>query len=247
MRTTSSSAAASTRWSPRRCSAARAQGAGAGAQRPHRRLHPHRGDHRAGLRPRRDGDDLRAVHHVAGLCRARRRPRPARPRLRAYARRRPACCCPDGRQRRAAHGPRRQCRGLRRAGRRRRRRLRARDVDAIGRRSPVCSSRLLGGALWSRRDAQAAGARGLAARACAASPPSSARRSAPARGWLETAYRVRGDRRRCSRPGCCIPGSGRRAPIPARWPRSSPSRWRPPARRSCKGGAGKICSPPSRR
>ena len=91
--TTSSSAAASTRWSARRCSPARAQqGAGAGAQRPHRRLHPHRGDHRAGLRPRRDGDDLRAVHHLAGLCRAGRRPRRATGWSSATRPRRPACC-----------------------------------------------------------------------------------------------------------------------------------------------------------
>ena len=140
-----------------------AQGAGAGAQRPHRRLHPHRGDHRAGLRPRRDGDDLRAVHHLAGLCRARRRSRPARARVlphrhadrRAAARRRarrvsawtaPPTSPPSMRLRPATATSI------------------ARDVGEIERNAGLLFG-LLGGGLWSWPTLQAAGRRGLAARA----------------------------------------------------------------------------------
>ena len=65
--TTSSSAAASTGSPARRCSAGRAAGARAGARERRRRLHAHRSHHRARLSPRRDGDDLRALHHLAGL------------------------------------------------------------------------------------------------------------------------------------------------------------------------------------
>ena len=67
----------------------------------------------------------------------------------------------------------------------------------------------------------------------------------PARGWLETSYKSELSAR-SGRPGCCMRGSVRRMRFPARSPRSSPSRWRPPARLSSRA-ARRTCSPPSRR
>ena len=79
----------------------------------------------------------------------------------------------------------------------------------------------------------------------AALPPFSARRwCRRAAGWkAPTSPRPSA---RCGRPGCCMPGSDRKTPSPARSPRSSPSRWRPPARRSSRAGR-RTCSPPSKR
>ena len=55
------------RSSPRRCWARRAARFWCSSAGPHRRLPAHRGNHRARLLPRRDGDDAGAVSHLARL------------------------------------------------------------------------------------------------------------------------------------------------------------------------------------
>ena len=94
----------------------------------------------------------------------------------------------------------------------------AREIDADGRRFCHSIFALLGGRLWSRatakllvREAWRRGLRNLGAFFGEA--------LGTARAWLETARSPRRRCRRCSRPGCCTPAWGRRAPIPARWRR----------------------------
>ena len=212
----------------------RPQGPRARAQRPHRRLHPHRGDHRAGFRPRRHGDDVRVVSDLAGLRRARSRTGKARACVRAQSdadggavARRPA--------RDPGDGPQGQRRGVRSTRSRRRRALRRRHRPRRRRRAVrVRAARRLA---VVARDAQDRGARSLAPRRCAASPLSSARRWAPpAAGWKRAISRR--SCARCSRRGCCTPVSVRKAPIRARWRRSSPLRSKSPARRSSRAAPG---------
>ena len=108
----------------------------------------------------------------------------------------------------------------------------AADIDRVGADAPFLFA-LLGGSLWSRamlkivaREAWRRGLRGLA---------DLLRRGArhrAAAGWKRaTSPRSCA---RCLRRGCCIPVSARKAPIRARWRRSSPLRSKSPARRSSR-------------
>ncbi len=158
----------------------------AGARGGGRRLHADGGDHRARLPARRDGGDLRAVHHLAGLRQARRRPGAPRPRLRAHADARPACCCRTGRASsfRPIAQPTWRASTQVMAGEGDRF---AADVDTVAREAPLLFG-LLGGALWTWSTAKLLfgegrrrGPRGLAARLGEA--------LISGRGWLETRYR----------------------------------------------------------
>ena len=109
------------------------------------------------------------------------------------------------------------------------RRRHRRRSSAMRRCSSACSAARCGRCA----DLQAARRRGLAAR------PARSRR-VPRRG-ADAGARLAGDalpvrdrRARSGRRGCCMPGSARKTPSPARSPGSSPSRWKRPARRSSR-------------
>ena len=195
------------------CSARRAARCSARAQRPRRRLPAHRGDHRARLRARRDGDDAGAVPDIARLWRDRQGPGGARLRGRSFAICRPASFGPTARMfcSRATAPQRRDLRGLcARATARPSRR----EMDRMGADAPFLFS-LLGGRLWSRSDGDDDRARGLEARAARA-------RRLVRRGAAAVARIISNrpmPRMRCmrsGRPGACTAASIPRAPIPRR-------------------------------
>ena len=166
-----------------------------------------------GFYPRRDGDDVRPVHHVAGVRRTRSGTGEARAFFRAFA-----DADGGGAAGRAARdprdGPQDERRRLRATGGRRRRAFCGRYRQRRRRRAVSLF------APWRLavvgRDAQDRRPRSLAARP--ARPRRILRRGARHR-------RAAGSKRafnpisfaRCLRPGCCIPASVRKAPIPARW------------------------------
>ncbi len=203
------------------------QGRPARAQRPHRRLPPHRGGDGAGLRPRRDGDHLRALHHLAAYAASARTSRPVASRS-AIPRRRPACSCPTAAMpcspwtAPATSPPSRRWRSAT---------VRPSTAPCSGsgptRRScSPCSAGRCGREECSKRSSRRPGD-AVPAR----SPASSARRwSRPAA--TSKAPIPQRSRRRCGRRGCSIAGSAPKAPIRPRWPRSSASPSRRPAARS---------------
>ena len=106
------------------------------------------------------------------------------------------------------------------------------DVGEIERNAGLLFG-LLGGGLWSyptfkllAGEAWRRGPRGLAAFLGEA--------LTPARELAGKRLSIGNRRAHCGRPGCCMPGSAPKMHFPARSPRSSPLRWRRPARRSSR-------------
>ena len=117
-------------------------------------------------------------------------------------------------------------------------------MSATSRRTPACCSACSAAGSGHIRRSSCSPAR-LGAGHRAGSPPSSAMRSSRRAAGLKPHTNPTCPAR-SGRPGCCMPGSAPRTPSPARSPRSSPLRWRLPARRSSRA-ARRTCSPPSRR
>ena len=175
-----------------------------------RRLPAHRGDHRAGLHPRRDGDDARPVPHLARLC-AIGKELEARGFAVAHSPTcRPACCVPDG-----SHAILAQDRGATSRPSRPARQATARPSPpkwtAWAPTRPFCS-----------RCSAARSGRARCPRRSRARPGGAARAGLPA--WFGEALGPRAAiskrptvRRRCrrfGRRGSCTPASIRKAPIP---------------------------------
>ena len=190
-------------------------------------MHAHRGDHGAGLYPRRDGDDVRAT--ITSPAFARLAPDLTKHGLEFCHIANPTgVVMPDGRSLilsmdRAANQAKLNAIQPGEGDR-----FRA-DIGMVDRDAPLLFA-MLGGALWTRRtlplpckEAWRRGPRGLAARL------GEALRSG--RTWLETRYESELVRALFA-PRYCTPGSDRKTPSPGRSVGSSPSRSRPRGRRS---------------